>query len=300
MDGRRVRAGLVLVLVVVALGAAGASMGDTGSGGGSAGLGDGSGSGIGEGESGIFQEIQELNPLFDGAYLTMAIGILAVVGALVAIVGLALGLVRWDWEEFLTVLREYGGKAIAVLLVFGVLYLLLQQFSPSVGGGSSGLGGEGNAEGAGAVSDATGLELPAILGVAVLVGVLVMVALMLHRSESEDDVEGEPEAAVVEGEPGATAPAGGGGPIGGAGVGHVAADNEVYRAWLALADAAGVDARRSTPGEVADRAEAAGVARDVSREITSLFELVRYGPEEPEESLEERARRARGRISGER
>lgn len=69
-------------------------------------------------------------------------------------------------------------------------------------------------------------------------------------------------------------------------------ENEVYRAWLEMT--AGLDVDRpasSTPGEFADAAIEAGMRPDDVRELTALFEAVRYGGRG---ATAERERRARG------
>lgn len=273
-------------------------MGDSGAGGGSTGLGDGSGSGLGSGENGIINEIQEIDPLFEGSYLATAIGVLAVVGALVGVVGLILGLLNWDREQFRQVLLAYGGKALGLLLVGLFIWLLFDQFSLSIGGGSTGVGGDGDSEGAGAVSDATGMELPAILGIAVVAAVIIGALVLVQRSggDEEEAPPAAPDAAEADGPPTPAVEDVSATP-GASAVGRAAADNEVYRAWLALADAAGANARRDTPDEVVDRAVDSGVEADAATEITSLFERVRYGDTEPDEQLERRARRARERLA---
>lgn len=74
-------------------------------------------------------------------------------------------------------------------------------------------------------------------------------------------------------------------------------ENEVYRAWREMT--AGLDVDRpesSTPGEFADAAIEAGMSPDDVRELTTLFEAVRYGGRGPTEERERRARRLFRRI----
>lgn len=60
------------------------------------------------------------------------------------------------------------------------------------------------------------------------------------------------------------------------------ATDGVTEAWVALVRRVDVVARRShTPGEVAERAIGTGYRRDGVRELTTLFERVRYGAVEP-------------------
>ncbi|MCU4973717.1 DUF4129 domain-containing protein [Halobacteria archaeon AArc-m2/3/4] len=59
---------------------------------------------------------------------------------------------------------------------------------------------------------------------------------------------------------------------------HEAVSNDVYRAWVSVVDAVD-DSRRSTetPTETADRAVESGIDERPVRELTDLFEDVRYG-----------------------
>jgi transglutaminase-like putative cysteine protease len=73
-----------------------------------------------------------------------------------------------------------------------------------------------------------------------------------------------------------------------------AADNDVYRAWTALA--AGLEGTQRTPAAVADRAVEAGLPEDAVAELTALFREVRYGGAEPTAERERRAEEALSRI----
>lgn len=297
METRRLRAGIVLLLAVVALGAAGAAVDSGSAGGGSTGLGEGSGSGVGSGQSGIFGLTPEFHPFFDGGILALLIGVGAIAGVVAAVVGGVLAAINWDWETF----KERLVSTSLRLGVLGLLavgfYLLIQLFDglPS-GGGSSGIGGTSDVQGAGEAASETGLQLPAVLGIAI-VAVLLLFVVARTLGAGEDEEEPTVEGAI---DPGRTATDSGGDAMASANVGRASADNEVYRAWLALAREAGADARRETPAEVADRAVASGVDEAATREITSLFESVRYGGREPSDALEQRAKRARARVAGDR
>jgi hypothetical protein len=79
--------------------------------------------------------------------------------------------------------------------------------------------------------------------------------------------------------------------------GEADAGNEVYRAWAEMTDHLAVDGpESSTPAEFAEAAVDAGMAPDDVRELTSLFEEVRYGTVEATEDREERAVAALRRI----
>jgi hypothetical protein len=71
---------------------------------------------------------------------------------------------------------------------------------------------------------------------------------------------------------------------------EAAVDNEVYRAWAEMTDLLDVpDPETSTPREFQAAAVDAGMAADDVRELTRLFETVRYGGAEPDGEAEERA-----------
>ncbi len=67
-------------------------------------------------------------------------------------------------------------------------------------------------------------------------------------------------------------------------------ENEVYRAWAGMAEPLPVERpETSTPAEFADAAIDAGISPDDVRELTGLFETVRYGTADPTEEREQRA-----------
>lgn len=74
-------------------------------------------------------------------------------------------------------------------------------------------------------------------------------------------------------------------------------ENEVYRAWREMTASLDVDRpESSTPGEFADAAIDAGMSADDVRELTALFEAVRYGGRRPTEERQRRARRLFRRL----
>ena len=74
-------------------------------------------------------------------------------------------------------------------------------------------------------------------------------------------------------------------------------ENTIYRAWREMTDALEVDRpRTTTPEEFADVAIDAGMAPDDVRELTWLFEEVRYGDVAVTDEREQRAREALRRI----
>ncbi|MFB6219827.1 MAG: DUF4129 domain-containing protein [Halolamina sp.] len=80
-------------------------------------------------------------------------------------------------------------------------------------------------------------------------------------------------------------------------VGEADAENEVYRAWAEMTDYLAVEGpESSTPAEFAEAAIDAGMAPDDVRELTDLFEAVRYGTEEATADREARAVAALRRV----
>ena len=68
------------------------------------------------------------------------------------------------------------------------------------------------------------------------------------------------------------------------------ADNEVYRAWAEMTAQLDIETgETTTPREFERQAAAAGMAPDHVRELTALFETVRYGGESVTEDREQRA-----------
>ena len=83
------------------------------------------------------------------------------------------------------------------------------------------------------------------------------------------------------------------------------ADNEVYRAWEEMTAQLDIESgETTTPREFEQQATAAGMAPDDVRELTDLFEMVRYGGETATEDREQRAvsvlRRIESTYGGER
>ncbi|QSG04627.1 DUF4129 domain-containing protein [Halapricum desulfuricans] len=74
-------------------------------------------------------------------------------------------------------------------------------------------------------------------------------------------------------------------------------ENAIYRAWREMADALEVSSpRTTTPEEFAEVAVDAGMSREDVRELTRLFEDVRYGDTRPTPERERRAQDALRRI----
>ncbi|KDE59322.1 hypothetical protein EL22_23200 [Halostagnicola sp. A56] len=195
--------------------------------------------------------------------------------------------------------RELLGMVAAVVAVAGVLALLAwlfvefgadpnleppNQSAPSQSGQDGGTPGHGEGE-------RTPISIGPLVGVLALITAIFAGALVLtnrrsdgdelaarEESEPKDDIE---HAAVSEA-------------AGRAATRIEAADddvdNEVYRAWEEMTDPLEVDRpETSTPGEFADAAIDAGLAREHVTDLTRLFEAVRYGGVETTADMEARA-----------
>ncbi|MFW5918297.1 MAG: DUF4129 domain-containing protein [Haloferacaceae archaeon] len=138
-----------------------------------------------------------------------------------------------------------------------------------------------------------------LLGVGALV-VLVAVGLLFVRSGDEEapvDADEDEDAAGGDGGRLASLGEAAGRAAAGIAAADVATENAVYEAWVDMTGALDVpDPETTTPGEFAEAAVDAGMDPVDVRELTRLFEEVRYGdaPVSPERA--ERARAALNRI----
>lgn len=188
--------------------------------------------------------------------------------------------------------REALYRVLEGLVVAGFMFLLFQlvmrffsadfdEREVAVGTDSS-LGPAGDGGETAVSTDPSSL---AVLLVVVVGLVLVGLAVVLTRqSEDDDDEQGaedpEPTAAV--------------GRAAGRAADRLEAsedtDNEIYRAWAEMAGLVGLDDPDTrTPAEFADAAVEAGMDPSDVRELTRLFEQVRYGTDEPTPADEQRA-----------
>lgn len=152
--------------------------------------------------------------------------------------------------------------------------------------------------GMGAAADTVASQ-PSLL-LAVILVILVIAAVVLLFVATGDAGEEPAEQATMPPEP-PTPDIGAVGRAAGAAADRIAgeadAGNEVYRAWAEMTEHLAVDGpESSTPTEFAEAAVDAGMAPDDVRELTSLFEEVRYGTVEATADREERAVSALRRI----
>ena len=157
---------------------------------------------------------------------------------------------------------------------------------------------EGDSE-SGSGSDTEGrddLQSPLVLALVALASVAVLGVLLLSRRRDGDSVDEQASDDESETEEGDDTTALG--TIAGRAAdrieagnsGNDAAANEVYRAWREMTTQLDLDDPETvTPGEFESHAIAAGMAPDDVRELTRLFERVRYGGESATADREERA-----------
>lgn len=177
-----------------------------------------------------------------------------------------------------------GVLAFLLFVVLGDLSLGTSSGQPGFIGGDSTPGGP---PGGGDTGDSSSPSLP--LGVLAVVALaLVGVALVVRQVGGGSDEPGGEAVADPERDDRAAAV----GRAAGRAADRLAAggaDNEVYRAWREMTDLLDVeDPETSTPGEFADAAVDAGLRGSDVRELTRLFEDVRYG-DAPPDAYEDRA-----------
>jgi hypothetical protein len=190
---------------------------------------------------------------------------------------------------------------VAIVVVFGVLFWLFFQIFSGLGlfdnsGSLLPPGGGGEGSGGGSPDGVEDLSSPLALILVVLLGVvLVGVMILLRRDDEELDGESNEDDAFESGEAEDRAVIGA---IAGRTADRIEAarredggtENEVYRAWREMTDQLELDdPETATPREFQHHAVTAGMASEDVRELTRLFERVRYGGESATEDRERRA-----------
>ena len=157
--------------------------------------------------------------------------------------------------------------------------------SANQGGNNSSGGSMGQA--ADAVASQPSLLLGIILVVIIAAAIVLLVVATGDSGEAADEQsEPEPEPEM----PNISAVGRAAGAAADRIAGEADAGNEVYRAWAEMTEYLAVDGpESSTPAEFAEAAIDAGMAPDDVRELTALFEEVRYGTEAATEDRESRA-----------
>lgn len=189
--------------------------------------------------------------------------------------------------------RDVFRMALVVCVFGGALILLSRLVSPDsameFAGGPLGLQG-GESAGAGSGNDEPVTTAPPTQWVLVVVlagllfaGVVGVVARRTTTSEENADAAGEStdEARAV-------------GQVAGDAADRIEdgtdPDNAVYQAWVDMTELLDVSRTATkTPGEFADAAVDSGIDADDVRELTALFERVRYGTETVSETDEQQA-----------
>ncbi|GAB7093946.1 hypothetical protein JCM30237_10980 [Halolamina litorea] len=160
-------------------------------------------------------------------------------------------------------------------------------------------GSAGGAGGLGSVAD-TATSQSSLLLLAVIVVLVLAAVVLLYLASADDLVDSQLDREREESDDDYTDIAAVGRLAGEAADRIEAGDafgNEVYRAWVEMTEHLAVERpQSSTPAEFAAAAVDAGMAPDDVRELTDLFEEVRYGDREVTEERERRAAAALRRI----
>jgi hypothetical protein len=302
---------VLALLALLAIGAAGATLENPAAADGGSGFGSGSGGSLGGGDGGGGAENGSTSSgggmQWTGELSGACMQILQTLPAKLLLVGLVTAVSGYVWWRTGSV---GFGVITAVLygpLVYFVWFALagcqtLQEAMPrsrrpangttrtptgEAGGGSLGSAAE------------TATSQPSVLLAVVLVVLLLAAVILLYVASADDIVGSQPEeppdADDEETDIAAV------GRVAGEAADRIEGDeafsNEVYRAWREMTEHLAVEhPESSTPAEFATAAVDAGMAPDDVRELTDLFEEVRYGDREVTEERERRAADALRRI----
>ncbi|WP_247003718.1 DUF4129 domain-containing protein [Halosolutus gelatinilyticus] len=295
MDQRTVLVAIVAVVGVLAVSLAAATLPSTVDV--ESGLGGGGGGGSGEGEGTGVQPPPASDRPVDAVEIPFVKEILLVVLGLILLALLVYFVRNW---------RQSVPWIVIVVVFVALLVLALFLFSGSIptgdepvpeSAGDGGLGGEGDGGGLGS-GDSTPVPTVVLLALTIaLLGAIVVAARSsAARSTVVDRLRGaDPNADEDEDDAAAIGRAAGraadriedGDDIG----------NDVLRAWREMIDLLEVSRpETTTPREFATVAVDAGMDSDDVRELTRLFEDVRYGEYSPTTEREKRAVRVFRRI----
>jgi hypothetical protein len=284
---------VLAVVAVIALGAAAATI-DTATDEGVAGEGEGEGFGSPGFSLGTINDTAA-----DGGTSVIPDWLVRVLT--VALFGLGIvGFAMYVYEEGLTGVAKIAMAAVLLAAIVAGLFQLLQNFQlPDdgqgglIGGGDPALGTGG---GGGGDLSPTVLQEPAFLTFVVLGALAVGAVVVLARSTGSTTAP--TPGATAEPDPSVAAV----GEAAGRAADRIEADagadveNAVYHAWREMTDYLDLPRATTTPGEFADAAVEAGMGREDVRELTDVFEAVRYGGAAPDPDREERAVDALRRI----
>lgn len=284
VDRRRLTVALIAVLALLAVGITAATLTSTVSP-----SGDGGGFGDGDDGDGIVpnQNGTGTSQTPQGTPLWLET-VFVVVSAIVLISAFV----------YLAMYRRKAAVFLAAMLVVMVLFwLVLETFfssgfnvpgGDSVGNFAPGMdsgGGEGEAE---TQRDISSLAVVILGGVLGLLGLAAAIVLRDRGEQADSEDDGDPDAPETEELA----------RIAGRAADRIEdderaaaeAENEVYRAWREMTEVLDIENRETTtPREFSRQAVDAGIAPDDVRELTDLFETVRYGGEDPTADREQRA-----------
>jgi hypothetical protein len=305
---------VLALLALLAIGIAAATLDNPVSGSGD-GFGSGSGDGVGDGDGqseatptagdpstspGIpgMEEGTISMPAPCVEWLDRPLAELGLVLAVVFVVGLAAYRAR---EPFvgLALLFPIGLFTYTGYLILTACGTFELHFGGGIGLGETSRGGNNSSGGSmGQAADAVASQPSLLLGIILVVLILAAVVLLVVATGDTGEAADEQAAPDPEPEPVDVSAVG---RAAGAAADRIAgeadAENEVYRAWAEMTEHLAVDGpESSTPAEFAEAAIDAGMAPDDVRELTALFEEVRYGTEEATEDREARAIAALRRI----
>lgn len=195
------------------------------------------------------------------------------------------------WTAVSRVLVAFAGAAILwFFYTYGDPGWSMSEGSLSTNATANGTGGDTGGPGAGTGANSP-LSTPMFYGVLALVAVGVPTLALFVVRLTGDGRTDDAIRPAHEDEAGAEAIASAAGTAADRiESGATATDNEIYRAWTEMTELLAVDrTETTTPGEFERAAVAAGLDRQDVRELTALFETVRYGGEEPTDELADRA-----------
>lgn len=238
---------------------------------------------VGGGDGGLAPPPQNVTSPGESLQIPFLTEILTILGVLVALAVLVY-LYKY-WRTAFTAL-------IGIAIVIVVLYVIFRIFGfpgepalpPNMEPGNWSLIGD-----SGGGSEAT--EQPSLLSLLIILALLATLfgTIIAYLKSSSTDDETSPDDSQQQ-------------DIDTAAVGEAAGraadrleqetdiDNEVYRAWGEMTELLDMpNPETSTPGDFATVAVEAGMGEDDVRELTRLFEDVRYGNVEPSAEREERA-----------
>lgn len=191
--------------------------------------------------------------------------------------------------------REALRRILEGVIIGGFMFLLLQLiirfFSVDRGEGEVGIGDDPTFGIGGEGGDTLVSTDPSSLSVlfVLLFGILIVGLAAVLTQKPDDDEDESKEQAAADADTVAAV-----GRAAGRAADRIAEsdehENEIYRAWAEMArQVRPSDPETKTPAEFADAAIEAGMEPADVRELTRLFEQVRYGTDEPSEADEQRA-----------